>query len=65
MAIQARWSDETVSYYGDNGLPALAAEVKAAARSVGPLPFEPPHVYRKRMLALTDWEKAAKREPQR
>lgn len=65
LAIQARFSDETVSRYGDNGLPTLAAEVKAAARSIGPLPFEPPHVYRKRMRALSDWEKAAKREPQR
>jgi micrococcal nuclease len=64
LAIQARLSDETVSFYGDNGLPALAAEVKAAAKSVGPLPFEPPHVYRKRMRALSDWQKAAKREPQ-
>jgi micrococcal nuclease len=64
LAIQARLSDETVSFYGDNGLPALAAEVKAAAKSVGPLPFEPPHSYRRRMRALSDWEKAAKREPQ-
>ena len=65
LAIRARLSDETVSHYGDNGLPELAAEVKAAARSIGPLPFEPPHVFRKRMRALSDWEGAAKREPQR
>ena len=49
LAVRARLSDETVSHYGDNGLPELAAEVKAAARSIGPLPFEPPHVFRKRM----------------
>jgi endonuclease YncB( thermonuclease family) len=65
LVIRARLSDETVSFYGDNGLPALAAEVKAAAKSIGPLPFEPPHVYRKRMRALSDWEKAARREPER
>ena len=65
LAVQARLSDETVSHYGDNGLPTLAAEVKAAARSLGPLPFEPPHLYRKRMRALSDWDKTAKREPQR
>lgn len=64
LAIKARFSAETVSFYGDNGLPALAAEVKAAARSVGPLPFEPPHVYRKRMRELSEWEQAAQREPQ-
>ncbi len=46
MVIKARYSTETVSHYGDNGLPAEAAEVKAAAKDIGPLPFEPPHVYR-------------------
>jgi endonuclease YncB( thermonuclease family) len=64
LAIRARLSDETVSFYGDNGFPDLAAEVKAAAKSAGPLPFEPPHAYRKRMRVLSDWEKVAKREPQ-
>ena len=63
LVIRARLSDETVSFYGDNGLPELAAEVKAAAKSVGPLPFEPPHAFRKRMRALSDWEKSVKREP--
>jgi endonuclease YncB( thermonuclease family) len=63
LAIRARLSDETVSFYGDNGFPDLAAELKEAAKSVGPLPFEPPHVYRKRMRSLSDWEKGAKREP--
>jgi endonuclease YncB( thermonuclease family) len=65
LAIRARLSDETVSFYGDNGLPELAAEVKAAAKDLRPLPFEPPHLFRKRMRSLSDWEKSAKREPVR
>ena len=49
MVIKARYSTETVSHYGDNGLPEEAALVKAAAKDIGPLPFEPPHQYRARM----------------
>jgi endonuclease YncB( thermonuclease family) len=57
MAIKARYSTETVSHYGDNGLPNEAALVKAAAKDIGPLPFEPPHVFRARMRDLTNWMK--------
>jgi endonuclease YncB( thermonuclease family) len=57
LVIQARYSAETVSFYGDNGLPKEAAEVLAAARDAGPLPFEPPHVFRGRMRDLTRWLK--------
>jgi endonuclease YncB( thermonuclease family) len=55
LAIKARFSTETVSHYGDNGLPKEAAEVMAAANEFGstPLPFEPPHQYRARMRAVT------------
>jgi micrococcal nuclease len=55
MVIKAKYSGETVSHYGDNGLPKEAAEVMAAAKEAGttPLPFEPPHQYRARMRALT------------
>ena len=55
LAIKAKFSAETVSHYGDNGLPKEAAEVMAAAKEVGsaPLPFEPPHQYRARMRAVT------------
>lgn len=63
LAIRARLSDETVSHYGDNGLPGPAAEVTAAARNRAPLKFEPPHVFRKRMRAVSDWEKAGHAEP--
>jgi micrococcal nuclease len=55
LVIKAKFSTETVSHYGDNGLRREAAEVMAAAKEVGstPLPFEPPHQYRARMRAVT------------
>ncbi len=62
MAIKARYSGETVSHYGDNGLPKEAAEVTATAKEAGAslLPFEPPHLYRARNAhvdecAETEW----------
>ena len=38
LAIKARFSGETVSHYGDNGLPKEAAEVMAAAKEAGRAP---------------------------
>jgi endonuclease YncB( thermonuclease family) len=58
LVIRAGLAEETVSFYGDNGLPKESQEVLQAARAVGPHPFEPPHVYRKRMRTLTDDLKA-------
>jgi endonuclease YncB( thermonuclease family) len=55
LAVQARLAAETVSHYGDNGLPKEAAEVLAAAKTAGPLPFEPPFQFRARMRELTKW----------
>jgi endonuclease YncB( thermonuclease family) len=57
LVIQARLSAETVTFYGDNGLPGEAAEVLAAAKTAGPLAFEPPHVFRGRMRELSRWMK--------
>lgn len=57
LVIQARYSTETVSFYGDNGLPREAAEVVAAAKQTGPLPFEPPYQFRARMRELSRWMK--------
>jgi len=57
LAIKARFTDETVSHYGDNGLPKESAEVLAAAKGAPPPPFEPPHQYRARMRALSAWLK--------
>ena len=55
LAIKARYSDETIGRYGDNGLPNEAAEVLAAAKEASriPLPFEPPGDYRARMRTVT------------
>jgi micrococcal nuclease len=57
LTIKAGYSGETVSHYGDNGLPRESAEVLAAAKAAAPLSFEPPHLYRSRMRTLTNWLK--------
>jgi endonuclease YncB( thermonuclease family) len=57
LVVQARLSAETVTFYGDNGLPKEAAEVLAAAKAAGPVPFEPPHVFRGRMRDVSKWMK--------
>ena len=57
LAIRARLAVETVSHFGDNRLPRPAAEVLAAAKGTGPVAFEPPYLYRRRMRALADWMK--------
>jgi endonuclease YncB( thermonuclease family) len=65
LAIKARYSDETIGRYGDNGLPNEAAEILAAAKqsSAQPLPFEPPGDYRARMRAVTAALKASGQYP--
>jgi micrococcal nuclease len=55
LVVQARLAAESVSHYGDNGLPKEAAEVLAAAKAAGPVPFEPPHQFRARMRDVTKW----------
>ncbi|QEH33865.1 SPBc2 prophage-derived endonuclease YokF precursor [Aquisphaera giovannonii] len=65
LVIKAGLSDETVSFYGDNGLPAMAAEVKSAAKGRPPLAFEPPHAFRKRMRSVSDWQKSPHPNPAR
>jgi endonuclease YncB( thermonuclease family) len=49
LVVAARLAAETVGHYGDNGLPKEAAEVLAAAKAAGPVPFEPPYQFRARM----------------
>jgi len=56
--IGARLAVETVTAFGDNGFPAEAAAVLAAAKTAGPVAFEPPHVFRARMRTVTAWMKA-------
>jgi micrococcal nuclease len=58
LIVQARLAEESVSQYGDNGLPVEAAEVLGSARTQGPLPFERPAAFRGRMRELSKWLKA-------
>jgi micrococcal nuclease len=48
LVVRARLAEEDVSHFGDNGFPREAAEVRAAAREAGRLPFESPVAYRAR-----------------
>lgn len=57
LVVRAGLAAESVTFYGDNGLPEPAAEVFAAAKEVGPTTFEPPHLYRTRMRTMADWMK--------
>jgi endonuclease YncB( thermonuclease family) len=57
LVVSARLAVESVSHYGDNGLPKEAAEVLAAAEAAGPVPFEAPHRYRARMRELSEYMK--------
>ncbi len=55
LVVTAGYAVETVSHYGDNGLPEVAEAVLAASREVGPVPFEAPYKFRRRMRELNDW----------
>lgn len=55
LAVEAGYAVETVSHYGDNGLPAESEAVLAASREVGPVPFEAPYKFRRRMRELNEW----------
>lgn len=57
LAVNARLAVESVSHYGDNGLPKPAAQVLAAAKKAGPVPFEAPYRYRRRMKSVASWMK--------
>jgi micrococcal nuclease len=55
LVVSARLAEESVTRYGDNGLPREAAEVLAAAKAAGPPPFESPAAFRSRMRVLSAW----------
>jgi len=57
LVVRARLAAETVSHYGDNGFPREAAEVLAAAKAAGPVPFEAPYLFRQRMHDVSQWMK--------
>jgi len=58
LVVAARLAEESVTRYGDNGLPAEAAAVQATAKAAGPLPFESPGDFRRRMREVSKWMKA-------
>lgn len=58
LVVRARLAEESVTRYGDNGFPAESAEVLAAAKEAGPLPFESPGEFRRRMRDVSKWMKA-------
>jgi endonuclease YncB( thermonuclease family) len=57
LAVNARMAEQSVTRYGDNGLPREAAEVLAAAKAAGPTPFQSPGDFRSRMRDLATWMK--------
>lgn len=79
LAIRARLSGAPTDRFGDNGFPEQLAECKAAAKAAGPVAFEEPYLYRRRMRDVAEWmlehdlypplvgesapEKAPKKEP--
>lgn len=52
MVIDAHLADESITPFGDNGFPEIAAEVLRAAKAAGPSPFESPNLFRIRMRKL-------------
>jgi endonuclease YncB( thermonuclease family) len=63
LMLEARLAVETVSVFGDNGLPEPAAACLAAASAAGPVAFESPHFYRKRMREVASRMRADGRLP--
>ena len=57
LEIEARLAVETVSRFGDNGFPQEAQACLAAAQAAGPVAFEEPHLYRRRMRTVSAWLK--------
>lgn len=58
LVVRARLAEESVTRYGDNGMPEEAAQVVAAAKAAGPLPFESPGEFRRRMRDVSGWMKS-------
>uniref|UniRef100_A0A832MK86 Thermonuclease family protein n=1 Tax=Eiseniibacteriota bacterium TaxID=2212470 RepID=A0A832MK86_UNCEI len=57
LVMRAGLAEESITRFGDNGLPDQAAEVLAAAKASGPRPFESPGEFRRRMREVSRWMK--------
>jgi len=55
MVLGAKLAVENVSRFGDNGFPKEAGKIKRLAKKVGPMPFENPSDFRKRMRKYSKW----------
>jgi micrococcal nuclease len=55
MVVTARLAEETISRYGEGGFPDEAAAVVKAAAEAGPLPFQSPGEFRRRMREVSAW----------
>lgn len=64
LILQARLAVESVSHYGDNGLPKQAAAVLAAAKEAGPVPFDAPYLFRRRMREVSQWLRKTDQMPE-
>jgi endonuclease YncB( thermonuclease family) len=58
LVIAARLAYGPSPRFGDNGLPEEYATCMAAAKAAGPLPFELPWKYRRRMHGVAAWMRA-------
>lgn len=64
LVLRARLAEESVTRYGDNGLPQEAAEVRKAAAEQGPLPFESPDTFRRRWREVGKaWQQRGEQPP--
>jgi micrococcal nuclease len=55
LVLEARLAVETVRAFGDSGFPEEAKACLEAARRAGPVAFERPDAYRRRMKAVSAW----------
>ncbi len=64
LVLRARLAEESVTRYGDNGLPQEADEVRKAAAEQGPLPFESPDTFRRRWREVGKaWQQRGEQPP--
>ncbi len=62
LAVTAGYAVETVSHYGDNGLPRDRGCGAGGVARVGPVAFEAPFRFRRRMRELNEWRESLEEE---